>query len=299
MIPTPGVLMASILIFTQTLLRAIKAFQLYAPGHPRHREFMTSLEEITRQFMEGRNEIQIGALHDRLFLDKQMEDIDQLPLRTLARLLEERAIRILVLYPGITGQELGTFLTMLSMKPGNLWPAAAPRSISKNTRWSTSGSCPPVLRMRPKTGRCSRPSLTPRRGAAAGPAPVMGREAGPAAAAPGPVLEGLGMADRAEGLGLAGQAAGLGRAGLERVDPAAARLDPAADPGRGGPASPGPAAKPAAARARGAPLRAGVRPRRWRTCRPSWLPWPGAPAPPPMWAACPTTWKAWDWTARA
>lgn len=112
--------MASILIFTQTLLRAIKAFQLYAPGHPRHREFMTSLEETTRQFMEGRNEIQIGALHDRLFLDKQMEDIDQLPLRTLARLLEERAIRILVLYPGITGQELGTFLTMLSMKPGQL-----------------------------------------------------------------------------------------------------------------------------------------------------------------------------------
>jgi len=115
--------MSTLLEFTVTLLRAVKAYQLYAPGHPRHEQFLASLETTYHHFLEGRSQVQIGALNNRLFLDQQMEDLDKLSLRTLATLLEEHGIRILILYPGVTTVELGHFLSMMNLKPGMLMAA--------------------------------------------------------------------------------------------------------------------------------------------------------------------------------
>ena len=129
--------MASLLDFVQTLLRAIKAIQLYSPGHPRHGESLAALEQAWEAFLQGRNQVQIGAMNGRLFIDKEMEDVDKLPVRSLAHLFEERGIRVLTLYPGVSRGELSSLLAVLMMKTGQLQALGGARKYLEDLQQAT------------------------------------------------------------------------------------------------------------------------------------------------------------------
>ena len=112
--------MASFFDFLMTFQRALKALQLYTPAHPRHVESLAALEVAYGQFLQGRNQVQIAARNGRLFVDRQMEDIDNMQIRAIARIFEERSIHAMNLYPEATPQDLSALLTALNMKPNAL-----------------------------------------------------------------------------------------------------------------------------------------------------------------------------------
>jgi len=112
--------MTSFLDFVMTFQRALKASQMYASTHPRHQESLAALQEAHRRLLEGRGQVQIAARNGRLFVDGEVEDMDNLQVRALARDLEARAIHALVLFPGATSEELEVLLSVLTMKSAAL-----------------------------------------------------------------------------------------------------------------------------------------------------------------------------------
>ncbi|HJW72076.1 MAG TPA: HEAT repeat domain-containing protein [Geothrix sp.] len=121
--------MASFYEFFMTFQRALKALQLYTPGHPRHQESITALHHAYGQFLQDRNQVQIATRNGRLFVDRQMEDIDNLQIRAMARAFEERSIYAMTLFPGASPQELTALLSALNMKPAALRAAGGAKKL--------------------------------------------------------------------------------------------------------------------------------------------------------------------------
>lgn len=112
--------MASFTDFVLTFQRALKALQMYASTHPRYLESLAALETAYQRLLEGQGQVQVAARNDRLFVNGEIEDTDNLQVRALARDLEARAIHALVLYPGANAEELEVLLSTLTMKSAAL-----------------------------------------------------------------------------------------------------------------------------------------------------------------------------------
>jgi len=112
--------MAPFTDFVMTFQRALKALQMYASTHPRYLESLAALEEAYQHLLEGQGQVQVAARNDRLFVNGEMEDSDNLQVRALARDLEARAIHALVFYPGASTEELEVLLSVITMKPAAL-----------------------------------------------------------------------------------------------------------------------------------------------------------------------------------
>jgi hypothetical protein len=112
--------MDNFLEFVLLFQRALKAFQLYGAGHPRHKDSLASLDLGYRKLLEGRAQMQVAARNGRLFVDRALEEAENLQVRALARILEERSIHSMVFFPGADRRELAALLDVLITKPGNL-----------------------------------------------------------------------------------------------------------------------------------------------------------------------------------
>jgi HEAT repeat protein len=112
--------MATFFEFIMTFQRALKALQLYTPAHPRGAESISVLHTAYGQLLQDRTQIQIAARNGRIFVDRQMEDIDNHQIRSMARIFEERGIHAMLLYPEASAKELGGLLTALNLKPAAL-----------------------------------------------------------------------------------------------------------------------------------------------------------------------------------
>lgn len=121
--------MASFYDFFMTFQRALKALQLYTPGHPRHQDSITALHTAYGQFLQDRNQVQIATRNGRLFVDRQMEDVDNLQIRAMARTFEERSIYAMTLFPGASAQDLTALLSALNMKPAALRAAGGAKKL--------------------------------------------------------------------------------------------------------------------------------------------------------------------------
>ena len=106
--------------FLMTFQRALKACQLYGTTHPRTAQTMKALVESYGQLLQNKPQVQIAARNGRLFVDKAMEDSQNLQVKNLALTLEEREIHALTLYSGATIVELQALLNLLCQKPNQL-----------------------------------------------------------------------------------------------------------------------------------------------------------------------------------
>jgi len=106
--------------FVMTFQRALKVSQMYASTHPRHQESLAAMEDAYRRLLEGQGQVQVAARNGRLFVNGEMEDMDNLQVRALARDLEARAIHALVFFPGASTEELEVLLSVLTMKTAAL-----------------------------------------------------------------------------------------------------------------------------------------------------------------------------------
>jgi HEAT repeat protein len=112
--------MTSFFDFVMTFQRALKALQLYSLGHPRQEDSISALHTIYGEFLQGRSQVQVATRNGRLFVDRQMEDADNIQIRAMARIFEEHSVYALNLYPNASVKELGALLSALNMKPSAL-----------------------------------------------------------------------------------------------------------------------------------------------------------------------------------
>ncbi len=112
--------MVSFLAFATTLMQAVRALQLYGPGHPRTLQSLQLLADTFEHHLAGRPYIQVAARHGRLFVDKVMEEGLNLQLKALIRELEDRDIHAFVAHKGATEAEWRVLLELLVLKPPQL-----------------------------------------------------------------------------------------------------------------------------------------------------------------------------------
>lgn len=103
--------------FIQSLMKALRTYQLYGPSHPHWAQSLDLLDEGYAAFLGGRAQVQIATRHGRIFVDKVQEDVQNLQVKALATLLEDRQVHAILLYPGATAEELQSLLALLSLKP--------------------------------------------------------------------------------------------------------------------------------------------------------------------------------------
>lgn len=121
--------MGSSLDFLMSFQWALKAFRLYGSEHPRNKEALTGLEGSYQRFLSGKTQVQVATRNGRMFVDKELEDTQNLQIKALATDLEERSIHALVLYPGATRDELQALLHVLCLKPAQIREQGGARKI--------------------------------------------------------------------------------------------------------------------------------------------------------------------------
>jgi HEAT repeat protein len=121
--------MANFLDFVLLFQRALKAVQLYGDAHPRRGESLAALESSFQALIKGRPQVQIAARGGRLFVDKTLEETENLQIRALARTLEERSIHSMVMFPGADQRELAALLGVLVSKPVALRSAGGAKKV--------------------------------------------------------------------------------------------------------------------------------------------------------------------------
>jgi HEAT repeat protein len=99
---------------------ALKACRLYGVAHPRYLQVLSGLEGGYQRFLEGKAQVQIAARSGKIFVDKMIEDAQNLQVKVLASELEERGVHALLLYPGATREELQALINIMCMKPGQI-----------------------------------------------------------------------------------------------------------------------------------------------------------------------------------
>jgi HEAT repeat protein len=112
--------MSSSLDFLMSLQWALKSCRLYGVSHPRNQESLKGLEAGYQRFLSGKSQVQIATRSGKMFVDKVMEDIQNLQIKAFANEMEERGIYAILLYPGATREELQTLLSLLCLKPAQL-----------------------------------------------------------------------------------------------------------------------------------------------------------------------------------
>lgn len=112
--------MSSSLDFLMSFQWALKACRLYGADHPRNKEALAGLGGSYQRFLSGKPQVQVAARNGRMFVDKVMEDSQNIQIKALATDLEERSIHALMLFPGATREELRALLQVLCLKPTQL-----------------------------------------------------------------------------------------------------------------------------------------------------------------------------------
>ncbi len=112
--------MSSSLDFLMSFQWALKACRLYGADHPRNKEALAGLEGSYQRFLTGKSQVQVATRNGRMFIDRVMEDSQNIQIKALAMDLEERSIHALLLFPGATRDELQALLQVLCLKPAQL-----------------------------------------------------------------------------------------------------------------------------------------------------------------------------------
>ncbi len=126
--------MGSPLDFLMSFQWSLKASRLYGPDHPRNKEALAALEGSYQRFLAGKSQVQVATRNGRMFIDKVMEDSQNLQIKALATDLEERNIHALVLYPGATREELRALLEILCLKPAQLRKQGGAKKILEDQK---------------------------------------------------------------------------------------------------------------------------------------------------------------------
>lgn len=112
--------MSSSLDFLMSFQWALKACRLYGADHPRNKEALAGLEGSYQRFLSDKPQVQVATRNGRMFVDRVMEDSQNIQIKALATDLEERSIHALILFPGATRDELQALLRVLCLKPAQL-----------------------------------------------------------------------------------------------------------------------------------------------------------------------------------
>ena len=112
--------MSASLDFLVSFQWALKTCRLYGPAHVRSREGVTALQGGYQRFLKDKPQVQIAARNGKMFVDKVLEDAQNLQTKALAGELEERGIHALLLFPGATLEELQALIDVLCLKPGQV-----------------------------------------------------------------------------------------------------------------------------------------------------------------------------------
>ncbi len=99
---------------------ALKTCRLYGPSHARSREGVAALQAVHQRFLKDKSQIQIAARNGRMFVDKVIEDSQNLQIKALAGEFEEHGIHALMLYPGATSEDMQALIDVLCLKPSQV-----------------------------------------------------------------------------------------------------------------------------------------------------------------------------------
>ncbi len=112
--------MTTSLDFLVSFQWALKTCRLYGPTHARNAEGVSALQGGYQRFLKDKAQIQIAARSGKMFVDKVIEDSQNLQIKALANEFEEHGIHALLLYPGATLEELQALIDVLCLKPAQM-----------------------------------------------------------------------------------------------------------------------------------------------------------------------------------
>jgi len=112
--------MSTSLDFLVSFQWALKTCRLYGPTHVRNIEGVTALQGVYQRFLKDKSQVQIAARNGRMFVDKVIEDSQNLQIKALADEFEDHGIHALLLYPDATLEELQALLGVLCLKSKQL-----------------------------------------------------------------------------------------------------------------------------------------------------------------------------------
>jgi len=112
--------MNDFLQLAQTLVRALKALQMYTAAHPRAKEAVSAAHAALDRWLAGSNPLQFIVTGAKAFVDGVAQDGRNLHVAALIRLVSERDVSGFVFERGVTETECLAFLQALSLKPQKL-----------------------------------------------------------------------------------------------------------------------------------------------------------------------------------
>ncbi len=119
--------MISLPEFVRFLLKTLRDHQMYGPKHMHFLRSLSQLQEGYVDYLGPRTRAQIASRNGRIFVDKVAEDRQNLQIKALASLLEDRQIHAILFGAGATEAELQALCAMLSLTPVQLHEAGGPR----------------------------------------------------------------------------------------------------------------------------------------------------------------------------
>lgn len=112
--------MKAFLDFAKAFQLALRALQLYSPGHPRYVEGMRAIATALRLAVGESGRLQVTAANGRLLVGSEMADKTSVHVATLLRQMEERNVYGLVFTREATAEELGALLGIFALKPARV-----------------------------------------------------------------------------------------------------------------------------------------------------------------------------------
>lgn len=119
--------MISLPEFVRFLLKTLRDHQMYGPRHMHFLKSLAQLHDGYGKYLGNRSRAQIASRNGRIFVDKVAEDRQNLQIKALAGLLEDRQIHAILFGAGATEPELQELCAMLSLTPVQLHEAGGPR----------------------------------------------------------------------------------------------------------------------------------------------------------------------------
>lgn len=120
--------MISLPEFTRMLLKSLRDFQMYGAEHPNWERSLGRLSEAYAGYLGNRAKVQLATRNGRIFVDKVPEDLQNLQVKALAGLFEDRQIHAIVFMAGAMDAELQHLCALLSLKPAQIREAGGPKA---------------------------------------------------------------------------------------------------------------------------------------------------------------------------
>lgn len=113
LLPTTDAVPAEVVSFLAQFAVALHKQRAYPPGHPMRAAAARQAFEALDPLLEDRTALRLGVARHQLVIEDQVTDPDHFIIRDLAERLHRRQIGSIVLRPGITADELASFLDVL------------------------------------------------------------------------------------------------------------------------------------------------------------------------------------------